>query len=327
MPEATPSSVTIRLPQLTFKAPYPLPYAALTTVFTPPGDCPDRWTLISGDTDPKTTSIGNFVNLLDTNDATCLPPGYGRDIWSATFSPGVYCPSGYAIAATGTEVIPASWEVDVPSPSDQRKLVCCLRWVQTDIIFFYSFFSFRADNSGAHSGFNYQKLGTADACISSYDHSTDVFTKDYVTTSNQFVYTQKTQVGGGIAIGHPIHLRHNDQEFHAYFTGIPSNADSGSKGAGLSSATIAGIAVGVGAVGLGALAFATWFILRHRKRKQQQQPPSQASSVREEEEQETPAAPRHPAIPPEWAAKEPKVSEKGRSKSKRPRHHSRSRTK
>ena len=138
MSGTTPSSVTIHLPQLTFRAPYPLPYAALTTVFTPPSGCSDRWTLISGSADQKTTSIGNFVNLLDTNDATCLPPGYGKDIWSATFSPGVYCPSGYAIAATGTEVFPAAWEVDVPSPPDEKKLVCCLRWV-AEYIFLFTF--------------------------------------------------------------------------------------------------------------------------------------------------------------------------------------------
>ena len=65
--------------------------------------------------------------MRDTNDAKCLAPNYGTDIWSATFSPGIYCPSGYTTAATGTQVFSASWEDGLSHPSDQKKAVCCLR--------------------------------------------------------------------------------------------------------------------------------------------------------------------------------------------------------
>jgi len=120
--------VIIQLPQFTIAAPWPLPYAPLTTIFTPPTQCKDSWTLISENTDPSTTSIGQYINLLDTNDSTCLPPGYGRDVWSATFSPGVYCPSGYAIAATGTEVYTALWEKGIYHSPAERSVVCCLKY-------------------------------------------------------------------------------------------------------------------------------------------------------------------------------------------------------
>lgn len=84
---------------------------------------------MSESTNPSSTSIGQFINLLDTNDASCLPPGYGRDVWSATFSPGIYCPSGYEIAATGTEVYSAVWEKGLSRSPEERSVVCCLRYV------------------------------------------------------------------------------------------------------------------------------------------------------------------------------------------------------
>ncbi|RPB22329.1 hypothetical protein L211DRAFT_869326 [Terfezia boudieri ATCC MYA-4762] len=295
------SAVVIHLPQYTIKAPWPLPYAPLTTIFTPPTQCKDKWTLISENTDSPTTSIGQYLDLLDTNDATCLPPGYGRDVWSATFSPGIYCPSGYEIAATGTEVYTALWEKEIYHSPAERSVVCCLR------------------------GFDYTKLKDQDVCVSAYSHSTSVFTKDYVTASNQFVYTQMTEVGAGIAIGHPIHLRHNDEQFRALFTGIPTDfVNSSAKSRGLSTGAIAGIAAGCGVVGLVVIGFTIWFILRHRRRRNEQAksevpPPLAASS--------------EPPSPPaaEWASKEAAVtSTRKSSRSRREqgehsrRHHDRS---
>jgi len=122
------SAVIIQLPQYTIVAPWPIPYAPLTTIFSPPSQCKDKWTLVSSNTDPSTTSIGQYIDLLDTNDATCLPPGYGRDVWSATFSPGIYCPSGYDMAATGTEVYTALWEKGLYHSPAERSVVCCLRY-------------------------------------------------------------------------------------------------------------------------------------------------------------------------------------------------------
>ena len=150
-------------------------------------------------------------------------------------------------------------------------------------------------------GFGYTKLGDQDACVSAYGHSTSVFTKDYLTISNQFVYTQKTEVGAGIAIGHPIHLRHNDEQFRALFTGIPTDAaTSSAKPGGLSTGAIAGIAVGCSVVGLAVIGFIIWFIIRHRRRRNEQvrpeAPPLEAS----------PEPPSPPAS--EWASKEAAVT-------------------
>ena len=122
-----------------------------------------------------------------------------------------------------------------------------------------------------------------------------------MTTSNQFVYIQKTEVGAGTAIGHPIHLRHNDEQFRALFTGIPTDAaNSSTKSGGLSTGAIAGIAAGCGVVGLVAIGFVIWFILRHRRRQNEQTKP------------EVPplAASPEPLSPPasEWASKEAAVT-------------------
>ena len=163
------------------------------------------------------------------------------------------------------------------------------------------------------SGFGYTKLGDQDACVSAYGHSTSVFTKDYVTMSNQFVYTQKTEVGAGIAIGNPIHLRHNDEQFKALFTGIPTDAAGSSARSGLSTGAIAGIAVGCGIVGLVVIGFAVWFILRHRRRQSEQAKPEIPPLA---------ASPEPPAS--EWVSKEVAVTSTRKSRRSHPeRGHSR----
>ncbi|KAF8463088.1 hypothetical protein BDZ91DRAFT_315287 [Kalaharituber pfeilii] len=130
MSVSTPSStITIHLPHLTQLAPWPIPYAPLTTHFTPPSGC-ETWTLITNKPTVTGTAIGQYINLLDTNDKTCFPPGYGKDVWSATFSPGIYCPSGYVTAATGTEVGSAVWESGIPHSSDVTTVACCLSIVE-----------------------------------------------------------------------------------------------------------------------------------------------------------------------------------------------------
>ena len=123
-----------------------------------------------------------------------------------------------------------------------------------------------------------------------------------MSTSNQFVYTQKTEVGSGIAIGHPIHLRHNDEEFRALFTGIPTDAaNSSAKSGGLSTGAIAGVAVGCSVVGLAAIGFTAWFILRHRKRKQHEQAKPEVPPLA--------APPETPSLPTSgWASKEAAVA-------------------
>ena len=137
-PKTTPTStVTIHLPWITFPAPWPLHYIPLTTVFTPPPACATLFTYMTSDrgfapttiTDgsPQPTHIGRQINILDTNDKTCLPSGFGQDLWSATFSPGIFCPSGYMTAAEGDKVVTAAWEDGLTFPVGETMVACCPR--------------------------------------------------------------------------------------------------------------------------------------------------------------------------------------------------------
>ncbi|KAI5791796.1 hypothetical protein DFH27DRAFT_614016 [Peziza echinospora] len=197
------STITLELPWITIPAPWPIPYAALTTQFNPPTECAQFTYIYTSPTATLTTTtatvtnIGRQINLLDSpKDHSCFPAGYSADLWGPTFSPGMLCPGGYTAAATGAAVGTAAWEKNVKQPDGESKIACC------------------------PSGFTYNATQTdASACWSKYTATTSVLLEETVPAQNIYTYTKLTQVGPGTAYARVVQLRHNEEELKKFNAG------------------------------------------------------------------------------------------------------------